>query len=169
MTFIATLIIMDARRKVNRLIMVRIIVFKNEYAEKLAAFSKKENDERLHDLLSTARSPSDREEILICLNENDEILGACKVTFTDVVTAESLDYVYVGKAYRKDENGTLLVVAVFQRAVNRLITRLIAKIDARDEIAFAFMKKLGFTVTEEKDGTKYMSKNLLYMFGAEKH
>lgn len=149
--------------------MVRIIVFKNEYAEKFAAFLKNENDERLSELSRCIENPTNREEILVCLDENDEILGVCKTTFTDVVTTESLDYVYVGKSCRKDENGTLLVVAVFQRAVNRLITRLIAKIDAHDEIAFAFMKKLGFTVTEEKDGTKYMSKNLLYMFRSEAH
>ena len=64
-------------------------------------------------------------EILICLDEDENILGVCRTSYTGVVAEEALDYVFVSKEYRRDENGTLLVVAVMQRAVNRLIARYI--------------------------------------------
>lgn len=106
-------------------------------------------------------------EILICLDENENILGICRTSYTGVVAEEALDYVYVSKEYRRDENGTLLVVAVMQRAVNRLIARLICNIDDNNDVNKAFMKKLGFYLKEEKDNKAYYQKSLLYMYKTE--
>lgn len=106
-------------------------------------------------------------EILICLDEDENILGICRTSYTGVVAEEALDYVYVSKEYRRDENGTLLVVAVMQRAVNRLIARLICKIDNNNEANKAFMKKLDFYLKEEKDNKLYYQKSLLYMYKTE--
>ena len=106
-------------------------------------------------------------EILICLDEDENILGICRTSYTGVVAEEALDYVYVSKEYRRDENGTLLVVAVMQRAVNRLIARLICNIEDNNDVSKAFMKKLGFYLKEEKDNKLYYQKNLLYMYKTE--
>lgn len=106
-------------------------------------------------------------EILICLDEDENILGVCRTSYTGVVAEEALDYVFVSKEYRRDENGTLLVVAVMQRAVNRLIARLICNIKDNNDVNKAFMKKLGFYLKEEKDNKAYYQKSLLYMYKTE--
>ncbi len=106
-------------------------------------------------------------EILICLDEDETILGVCRTSYTGVVAEEALDYVYVSKEYRRDENGTLLVVAVMQRAVNRLIARLICNIEDNNDVSKAFMKKLGFCLKEEKNNKAYYQKSLLYMYKTE--
>lgn len=106
-------------------------------------------------------------EILICLDEDENILGVCRTSYTGVVAEEALDYVYVSKEYRRDENGTLLVVAVMQRAVNRLIAQLICNIEDNNEVNKAFMKKLGFYLKEEKNNKAYYQKSLLYMYKTE--
>jgi len=144
--------------------MVRITPLKSNNYEKFKEFI---NNEKQTSKLPSPENLNGREEILVCLDENEKILGVCKTTFTDVVTTEAVDYVYVGKDFRRDTNGTLLLVAVMQRAVNRLITRLITRIDGSDEVSRSFFKKLGFTVEEEKENGVYLSKSLLYMYKTE--
>lgn len=145
--------------------MVKIIPLKENYKEKYLKYLSEHSDIPQDafnlELLSFGA------EILICLDEDENILGVCRTSYTGVVAEEALDYVYVSKEYRRDENGTLLVVAVMQRAVNRLIARLICNIEDNNDVNKAFMKKLGFYLKEEKDNKLYYQKSLLYMYKTE--
>ncbi len=145
--------------------MVKIIPLKENYKEKYLKYLAEHSDIP-QDAFNLKLLPFGA-EILICLDEDENILGICRTSYTGVVAEEALDYVYVSKEYRRDENGTLLVVAVMQRAVNRLIARLICKIDNNNEANKAFMKKLGFYLKEGKDNKLYYQKSLLYMYKTE--
>ena len=145
--------------------MVKIIPLKEAYKEKYLNYLAVHSDIP-QDVFNLELLPFGA-EILICLDETENILGVCRTSYTGVIAEESLDYVYVSKEYRRDENGTLLVVATMQRAVNRLIARLICNIDNNNEVNKAFMKKLGFYLKEEKNNIAYYQKNLLYMYKTE--
>lgn len=146
--------------------MVKITPIKENYKEKYLRFLDEQKNNLPYDMFDPDLLPIGA-EILICLDESENILGICRTSYTGIIAEESLDHVFVLPDYRRDENGTLLVVAVMQRAVNRLITRLICNIESTDEMAAAFLKKLNFGKTEEKDGKTYYRKNLLYMYKTE--
>jgi len=148
--------------------MVRITPLKNEYMNKFETFVNEQakNDNALYTFFSSA--DDERSEILVCFDEEENILGICRTSFTDSVGVLSIDYVYVKPDCRRDENGTLLVVAVMQRAVNRLIARLICNTEIND-VNFAFLKKLGFTLALQNEDRAFFTKNLLYMYKTEKH
>ena len=145
--------------------MVKIIPLKETHKEKYLKYLSDHSDIP-QNLFNLELLPFGA-EILICLDENENILGVCRTSYTGVVAEEALDYVYVSKEYRRDENGTLLVVAVMQRAVNRLIARLICNIEDNNDVSKAFMKKLGFCLKEEKNNKAYYQKSLLYMYKTE--
>lgn len=145
--------------------MVKIIPLKENHKEKYLKYLSDHSDIP-QNLFNLELLPFGA-EILICLDEDENILGVCRTSYTGVIAEEALDYVYVSKEYRRDENGTLLVVAVMQRAVNRLIARLICNIEDNNEVNKAFMKKLGFYLKEEKHNKAYYQKSLLYMYKTE--
>lgn len=146
--------------------MVKITPLKENYKEKYLRYTKEQKDNLPSGIFDLDLLPFGA-EILICLDESENILGVCRTSYTETIAEESLDFVYVTPAFRRDENGTLLVVAVMQRAVNRLISRLICDIDIGDEDAAAFLYKLNFCKVEEKNGKIYYRKNLLYMYKTE--
>lgn len=146
--------------------MVKITPLKENYKEKFLRFLSEQKDNLPDGTFDVDALPFGA-EILICLDEAENVLGICRTSFTDVLAEESLDYVFVLPDFRRDENGTLLVVAVMQRAVNRLIARLVCNIESSDSVSAAFLKKLNFCKTEEKDGRIYYRKNLLYMYKTE--
>ncbi len=151
--------------------MVRITPIKDEYKDTFESFVNEQakNDNALLTHFSATDSmDNERSEILVCFDEEENILGICKTSFTDLIGVLAIDYVYVKPDCRRDENGTLLVVAIMQRAVNRLIARLICNTEI-SEINFAFLKKLGFTLTLQNEDRAFFTKNLLYMYKTEKH
>lgn len=147
--------------------MVKLATYKPEYAEsllKLAATAP--TDDVLQKTISEANVYSPYSELIVCTDENGNALGVCKTTFTGTVE-NTVDYIYVQPDFRRDENGTLLIVTVMQRAVNRLITRLRALTPKENEIAAAFFNRLGFTAEKQTDNAIEFSKNLLYMYKTE--
>lgn len=144
--------------------MVRITAYKEEYKQKLLDFVGKELDEsafeKLFNDLNNLSAPS---EYLICFDENENVLGYSKSTalLSGIV---KVDDIYVSKNFRRDKNGSLIMVAIMQRAVNRLIAALICECDSNNTVALSFFKALGFTVNDERDSTVYLSKSLLYMY-----
>lgn len=144
--------------------MVRITAYKEQFREKFIDFL---NGELSHgDAEKAAKkleSRNENVEYLVCLDDDENILGFIVYTL-ELSGVMRLDYVYVGKNFRRDKNGSLLLVAIMQRAVNRLICGLVCECKSENTDGLAFLKALGFTVSQEKDGVKYLSKSLLHMY-----
>lgn len=144
--------------------MVRITAYKEEYKQKLSDFVNKELGENVSDGLSSdLNNLSEPSEYLICFDENENVLGYSKTTalLSGIV---KVDNIYVSKDFRRDKNGSLIMVAIMQRAVNRLIAALICECDNDNTIALSFFKALGFTINDERNNIIYLSKSLLYMY-----
>lgn len=144
--------------------MVRITAYKEQFREKFIDFL---NGELSHGDAEKAAKKlelrNENVEYLVCLDDDENILGFIVYTL-GLSGVMRLDYVYVGKNFRRDKNGSLLLVAIMQRAVNRLICGLVCECNNENADGLAFLKALGFTVSQEKDGVKYLSKSLLHMY-----
>lgn len=144
--------------------MVRITAYKEEYKQKLSDFVNKELGKNVSDGLSSdLNNLSEPSEYLICFDENENVLGYSKTTalLSGIV---KVDNIYVSKDFRRDKNGSLIMVAIMQRAVNRLIAALICECNNDNTIALSFFKALGFTINDERNNIIYLSKSLLYMY-----
>lgn len=144
--------------------MVRITAYKEEYKQKLSDFVSKELGKNVSDGLSSdLNNLSEPSEYLICFDENENVLGYSKTTalLSGIV---KVDNIYVSKDFRQDKNGSLIMVAIMQRAVNRLIAALICECGNDNTIALSFFKALGFTINDERNNIIYLSKSLLYMY-----
>lgn len=124
-------------------------------------------DGELQKIISLKDELSPYCELIVCTDENGTALGVCKTTLTGAAE-KTIDYVFVHPNYRRDENGTLLLVTIMQSAVNRLITQLRATVPSENNGAADFFKKLGFIKMKTENGKTELAKNLLYMYKTEK-
>lgn len=148
--------------------MVKLSPYKRDHAQALDMLKNTAPDNgELQKIISLKNELSTYCELIVCTDENGNALGVCKTTLTGVAE-KTIDYVFVHPNFRRDENGTLLLVTIMQSAVNRLITRLRATVPSENNEATAFFKKLGFCELKTENGKIELAKNLLYMYKTEK-
>lgn len=103
------------------------------------------------------------EQLLVCLNEDGIAIGFAKTT-ERVSAIIKLDYIYVTPHLRRDKNGSVILVSVYNYAVNHLIAGIIGECDVKNQEAINFFKARGFIVTPLEDGSCSLTKSLLYMY-----
>lgn len=109
---------------------------------------------------------TDSEQLFVCLTEDDKAIGFAKSTFKGPSILK-LDYIYITPKLRRDKNGSVLLVSVYNYAVNHLIAGLIGECKSDNECAIAFFKARGFICTVLEDGSCSLTKSLLHMYKTE--
>ncbi len=106
---------------------------------------------------------SKNEQLLVCSNEENQAIGFAKIT-EKVGAILKLDYIYVTPTLRRDKNGSVILVSVYNYAVNHLIAGIIGECSQDNQDAIAFFKARGFTVTPLENSSCSLTKSLLYMY-----
>ena len=78
--------------------------------------------------------------------------------------ALKLDYIYVTPTLRRDKNGSVILVSVYNYAVNHLIAGIIGECPTNNHDALAFFKARGFIVTPVDEQNCSLTKSLLHMY-----
>lgn len=111
---------------------------------------------------------SEQEELLVCLTDSNQAIGFAKTT-TLTKGLVKLDYIYVTPDFRRDKNGSVILVAVYNRAVNRLTAGLIAECSQEKTEGLAFLKARGFIESMVNEGVVYLNKSLIHMYKTAPH
>lgn len=147
--------------------MIRVTLYKNEYEQKLIdCASKGLCEEQLDNLKRDIKIINPDFEYLVCFDDNENIIGYSKTTPLTKGYLK-LDDIYVLPDLRQDKNGSVILVAVMQRAVNALTVGIFAECNESKQEALAFFKARGFTCYQVKDGVHYFTKSLLPMYKHE--
>lgn len=147
--------------------MIKVTPFKQEYKDKLINCARQGLSE--NELLSLKRDlecTAPDFEYLVCVDENDQVIGYSKTTPLAKGYIK-LDDLYVLPNLRRDQNGSVILVAVMQRAVNNLCVGIFAECLESKTAALAFFKARGFTCYQIQGSTHYFTKSLLPMYKHE--
>ena len=147
--------------------MIKVTPFKQEYKDKLIDCARQGLSE--NELLSLKRDlecTAPDFEYLVCVDENDQVIGYSKTTPLTKGYLK-LDCIYVAPNLRRDQNGSVILVAVMQRAVNALTVGIFTECDQNNKETLAFFKARGFTCYQVQNGIHYFTKSLLPMYKHE--
>ncbi len=150
--------------------MVKVAALTNEYINPLlSAIRKEEGEEAENELKETLDNLQENQEVLLCTDcDTGEVVGYSLITsFAHAIL--SLDHIYVLPSFRRDSNGSIMLVAIYNKAVNKLIAGLVAKCDGNNEIANAFLKARGFMLLKTEENINYYSKSLMHMYITHEH
>lgn len=117
----------------------------------------------LKEIENNLNSFSSNEQLLVCLNEQNQAIGFAKTT-EKVSAILKLDYIYVTPTLRRDKNGSVILVSVYNYAVNHLIAGIMGECLTNNQDAIAFFKARGFIVTTLDNNTCSLTKSLLHMY-----
>ena len=117
----------------------------------------------IEDIKNKINALDSSEQLLVCLNEQNQAIGFAKTT-EKVSAILKLDYIYVTPALRRDKNGSVILVSVYNYAVNHLIAGIIGECNQENVVAINFFKARGFIVTPLEDGSCSLTKSLLHMY-----
>ncbi|MBQ3571310.1 MAG: GNAT family N-acetyltransferase [Clostridia bacterium] len=150
--------------------MVRVTELKDKYIEELfKVVSLHEGEQESKRLKEAFLAKTQFEEYLVCIdNESDEVIGYSKTT-TLTHGILKLDYIYVIPTLRRDTNGSIILVAVYNRAVNRMTAGIIAECEKDNQEGNAFFKSRGFILGKEEAGINFYTKSLMHMYMPHKH
>lgn len=144
--------------------MVTVTPLKNEYRQKLIDLARLGLDKsEFEGLLSDLDNPSDHFEYLICIDDEDRVLGFSKTTPLEKGFLR-IDQIFVAPDFRRDTNGSLLLVAIMTRAVNKLMVGVLAFCPQEKNEALCFFKARGFTCFSVENGIHAFTKSLLHMY-----
>lgn len=150
--------------------MIRVTAYKQTHKQQLLNCAKTDLSESeftaLEKDLDFAQKDNCPFEYLVCLDENEQIIGYSKTTPLKPGYI-NLDDIFVAKNFRRDKNGSVILVAVMQRAVNNLTVGIFAKCSENKSEALAFFKARGFTCYQIENGVHYLTKSLLPMYKHE--
>ena len=149
--------------------MVKVIAFENEYKQKLIqSASLGLSDSELEALKRDLDNLSVDFEYLICIDQEDNVIGFSKTTPLEKGFLR-IDYIYVQPNLRRDTNGSIILVAIMTRAVNRLIVGLLAFCDEQKNEALQFFKARGFTCFSVENNIHAFTKSLIHMYKTHNH
>lgn len=144
--------------------MVKVTPYKEEYYNKLVDCLNSDPTENMTEqILKDIKNIKNTEEYLVCFDDEQNIIGMSKTTLS-AAALQTLDFIFVKPSCRRETNGSIILVAVLTRAVNRLIAALVCSCEKNRDAAAGFFKARGFTFCGEDEKNKYYSKNLLYMY-----
>jgi hypothetical protein len=150
--------------------MVRVTKLTQEYLpafldmiEKHEGIAKKNAIEQSYNALKP------EEEYLVCIDvETNAPIGYSKMTaLTHGIL--KLDYIYVIPALRRDTNGSIILVAVYNRAINQMMAGIIAECEESNEVGTQFLKARGFVLSKTEEGIHFFTKSLMHMYIPHKH
>ena len=150
--------------------MIKVIELTNEYLPSLLKMIEdNEGKQSLDALENSIRNKTEQEEYLVCVdNDTNSVIGYSKTTaFTHGIL--KLDYIYIAPSLRRDTNGSIVLVAVYNRAINRLTAGIIAECNEDNEVGCAFLKARGFVLNKQEDGINFYAKSLMHMYIPHKH
>ena len=142
----------------------------NEYLEKLLrVITENEGEQKANDIKKQFEEKLPQQEFLVCIDcETDDVIGYSKTTaLTHGIL--KLDYLYVLPSCRRDTNGSIILVAVYNRAVNRMTAGIIAECENDNEGGNAFLKARGFLLAKSEDSVNFYTKSLMHMYIPHKH
>lgn len=150
--------------------MVRVTNLTNEHLENfLQMIETHEGKERKIELQTALNNLKDNEDYLVCIDcESGLPIGYSKTT-TLTHGLIKLDYIYVIPTLRRETNGSIILVAVYNKAVNRLTAGIVCECDQENQTANAFFKSRGFILSGENDGVNYYTKSLMHMYIKHTH
>ena len=143
--------------------MIRVTSYTEDYKQKLLNGLTDFTYEQKLELCKNLENIGENEEFLICLDQDENFVGFSKTTSLTKGFI-NLDYIYVIPSLRRDKNGSVILVAVMNRAVNRLVLGMFAKCESSNQSAMAFLKARGFIVSEEQNGVSSLMKSLMHMY-----
>ncbi len=150
--------------------MVKVTALTNEYISPLLSAIRKEEGEEFANRLKIAiENLQENQEVLICTDcDTGKIVGYSLTTsFAHAIL--SLDYIYVLPSFRRDSNGSIILVAIYNKAVNKLIAGLVAKCENDNEVGNAFLKARGFILLKTEENINYYSKSLMHIYITHEH
>ncbi len=147
--------------------MIKVTPLKQEYKQKLIDIALQGlTQSEVESIKADLSATSCDFEYLVCLDENDQVIGFSKTTPLTKGYLK-LDYIYVAPNFRRDQNGSVILVAVMQRAVNALTIGIFAECNENNKETLAFLKARGFTCYQVQNGVHYFTKSLLPMYKHE--
>ena len=150
--------------------MVRVTALNDKYTQQLLdVVLKYEGEECASQLQKSVQSIKPTEEILVCIDvETDNVIGYSKTTAL-LHGVLQLDYIYVIPPFRRDTNGSIILVAVYNRAVNQMVVGLLAECLETNDCGNAFLQKRGFLLGKNENGVNFYTKSLMHMYIPHKH
>lgn len=147
--------------------MIKVTAYTKEYKQKLLFCAKQGLCESEFLKLSCDVEKNNPDfEYLICLDDKQNVIGYSKTTPLAKGYLK-LDDIYVLPELRRDKNGSVILVAIMQRAVNKLTVGIFAECAENKIEALAFFKARGFTCYQVENGVHYLTKSLLPMYKHE--
>ena len=143
--------------------MIKVTCYKEDFKEKLLDGVKDFSKEAKEQLKNKLENLSENEEVLVCIVDENNFVGFSKTT-TRTKGFVILDYIYVVPEMRRDKNGSIILVAVTTRAVNRLNLSVIAECEKDNLSGLNFLKARSFVANNEDDEKVYFSRSLLPMY-----
>ena len=150
--------------------MVRVTKLTQEFLPAfLDMIEKHEGIEKKNEIEKSYKSLRAEEEYLVCIDvERNAPIGYSKTTaLTHGIL--KLDDIYVIPELRRDTNGSIILVAVYNRAINQMMAGIIAECSERNEVGTAFLKARGFVLGKTEEGVHFFTKSLMHMYIPHKH
>ena len=150
--------------------MVRVTALTEEYKNDLLnVVTKHEGCDFAKSLETQINCLSQEQEILVCIDvESNEVIGYSKTTAL-LHGILQLDYIYVIPTMRRDTNGSIILVAVYNRAINRMTAGIIAECNENNEVGNSFFKARGFVLGKTENQVNFYTKSLMHMYIPHKH
>lgn len=150
--------------------MVRVTDLTQEFLPAfLDMIEKNEGVDKRRAIEKSIKELKAEEEYLVCIDLDTNLPIGYSKTTAMLHGILKLDDIYVVPSLRRDTNGSIILVAVYNRAVNRMTAGIIAECDETNEVGCAFLKSRGFVLGKTEEGVNFYTKSLMHMYIPHKH
>ena len=150
--------------------MVRVTDLTNEFLPAfLDMIEKNEGVDKRRAIEKSIKERKAEEEYLVCIDLDTSLPIGYSKTTAMLHGILKLDDIYVVPSLRRDTNGSIILVAVYNRAVNRMTAGIIAECNENNGVGCAFLKSRGFVLAKTEEGVNFYTKSLMHMYIPHKH